>query len=82
MADGDERLNWPSVTLHIPTSELGVMGEKWKEGRWKEREKERQGEGGRATKCHPNFLTSEVGIMEGRREATLRGDGLREVGWR
>lgn len=28
VADGDERLNWPSVTLHIPTSELGVMGEK------------------------------------------------------
>lgn len=26
--DEDERLNWPSVTLHIPTSELGVMGEK------------------------------------------------------
>lgn len=28
VADGDERLNWPSVTLHIPTSELVVMGEK------------------------------------------------------
>lgn len=27
--------------------------------------------------CHPNFLTSGVGIMEGRREATVRGDGLR-----
>lgn len=37
--------------------------------------------GGRAAKCHPNFLTSELGIMEGRREATLQGDGLREVGW-
>lgn len=23
----DERLNWPSVTLHIAASELGVMGE-------------------------------------------------------
>lgn len=45
-------------------------------------EGERQGEGGRAAKCHPNFLTSEVGIMEGRREATRRGDGLGEVGWR
>lgn len=73
-------MNWPGVTLHIPTSELGVMGEKEKEGRCKERERGRRGEG--ATKCHPNFLTSEVGIMEGRREATLRGDGLREVGWR
>lgn len=40
------------------------------------------GRGERATKCHPNFLTSEVGIMEGRREAPLRGDGLGEVGWR
>lgn len=27
-ADGDVRLNWPGVTLHIPTTELGVMGEK------------------------------------------------------
>lgn len=40
-----------------------------------EREK-RAGRGERAAKCHPNFLTSEVGIMEGRGEATLRGDGL------
>lgn len=40
------------------------------------------GKGGRAAKCHPNFLTSEVGIMEGRREVTLRGEGLGEVGWR
>lgn len=31
-------MNWPGVTLHIPTSELGVMGEKEKEGRCKERE--------------------------------------------
>lgn len=36
--DGDERLNWPIVTLHIPASELGVMGEKWKVGRWKDRQ--------------------------------------------
>lgn len=42
----------------------------------REREKE-VGRGVGAAKCHPNFLTSEVGIMEGRREATLRGDGLR-----
>lgn len=25
--EADERLNWPSVTLHIAASELGVMGE-------------------------------------------------------
>lgn len=29
------------------------------------------GRGGGAAKCYPNFLTSELGIMEERREATL-----------
>lgn len=28
VAGGDKRLNWPSVTLHIPASELGVMGKR------------------------------------------------------
>lgn len=47
---------------------------------FKEREKgwERWG----PTKCHPNSLTSEVGIMEGRRAVTVRGCGLGEVGQR
>lgn len=39
-----------------------------------------------AAKCHPNFLTSELGIMEGVGgggwgAGTLLGDGSREVGW-
>lgn len=74
--DRDERLNWPSVTLHIPASELGVMGETGGGRGAVDVMRARKG----ATKFHPNFPTSEVGIMDGNREGTPRADGLGEVG--
>lgn len=43
---------------------------------------EELGRGGRPAKFYLNFLTSDLGVMEGTQEAPLRGDGLREGGWR
>lgn len=38
--------------------------------------------GGKPAEFYPNFLTSELGIMEGTLEAPLKGGGWREAGWR